>query len=73
MMPDMSGLEVLDKIKEMDPSIEVIMVTSLAEESIAIESIEKGTTDYVTKPIDLNHLEDVIDIKFLLMSTEEKL
>jgi len=48
------------------------MVTGLAEQDIAIESLKKGAFDYITKPIDLNHLEDVIDLKILQMSTEEE-
>ena len=72
MMPDMNGLQVLGKIKESAPSIEVIMVTSLAEHDIAIASLKRGATDYITKPIDLNHLEDVIGLKLLQMSTEEE-
>ena len=72
MMPDMNGLQVLDKIKESAPSIEVIMVTGLAEHDIAIASLKRGATDYITKPIDLNHLEDVIGLKLLQMSTEEE-
>ena len=71
MMPDMNGLQVLDKIKESAPSIEVIMVTGLAEEDIAVESLKKGAFDYITKPIDLNHLENVIGLKIIQMSEEE--
>ena len=71
MMPDMNGLKVLEKIKERSPSIEIIMVTGLAEQDIAVASLKKGAFDYITKPIDLNHLEDVIDLKILQMSTEE--
>ena len=72
MMPDMNGLQVLSKIKESAPSIEVIMITGLAEQDIAIESLKKGAFDYITKPIDLNHLENVIGIKIIQMSTEEE-
>jgi len=71
MMPDMNGLQVLEKIKEIAPSMEVIMVTSMADEDIALSSLKKGACDYITKPIDLNHLENVIDLKMLQMSTEE--
>jgi len=72
MMPDMNGLQVLDKIKEMAPSMEVIMVTSMAEHDIAVSSLKRGASDYVTKPIDLNHLEAVIGLKMIQMSTDEE-
>ena len=71
MMPDMNGLQVLDKIKESAPSIEVIMVTGLAEQDITVESLKKGAFGYITKPIDFNHMEDVIGIKIIQMSPEE--
>ena len=71
MMPDMNGLQVLRKVKEIAPSIEVVMVTGLADQDIAIESLKKGAFDYITKPIDFNHLEDVIGIKIIQMSPEE--
>lgn len=67
MMPDMNGLQVLEEIKKIDSSIIVIMVTSMAEEDIAIASIKKGAAEYITKPIDLNHLEGVLAIKLLMM------
>ena len=70
MMPDMNGLEVLDRIKEEDPSIEVIMVTTLTDFDTSIESLKKGACDYVTKPIDLNHLEEMLNLKMMQMLTE---
>ena len=70
MMPDMNGMEVLDKIKEMSPSTVVIMVTALAENALGVESIKRGAFDFVTKPIDLKHLEFLIEFKILQNSIE---
>jgi CheY-like chemotaxis protein len=70
MMPDMHGLKVLDKIKETFPSIEVIMVTALAENAVGIESIKRGAFELVTKPIDLKHLQFLIEFKILQKSVE---
>ena len=70
MMPDMHGMEVLDKIKETSPSTVVIMVTALAENAIGVESIKRGAFDFVTKPIDLKHLEFLIEFKILQQSVE---
>ena len=71
MMPDMHGMEVLDKIKETSPSTVVIMVTALAENAIGVESIKRGAFDFVTKPIDLKHLEFLIEFKILQKSVED--
>ena len=70
MMPDMNGMEVLDKIKETSPSTVVIMVTALAENAVGVESIKRGAFDFVTKPIDLKHLEFLIEFKILQQSVE---
>jgi DNA-binding NtrC family response regulator len=44
-----NGIEILKEIKLINPSIEVIMLTSNEDISIAIESFRKGATDYVIK------------------------
>ena len=73
MMPDMHGMEVLDKIKETSPSTVVIMVTALAENAVGVESIKRGAFDFVTKPIDLKHLEFLIEFKILQKSVEDEM
>jgi DNA-binding NtrC family response regulator len=70
MMPDMHGLEVLDKIKERRPSMDVIMVTALNDHDIGMQSLSRGAYDYVTKPIDLDHLERLVDFKSFQMIDE---
>jgi DNA-binding response OmpR family regulator len=59
-MPDMHGLQALNRIKEISPSTPVIMVTGLAEHAIGLESLQRGASDFVTKPIDLDHLERLL-------------
>ena len=55
-MPDMGGLDVLDKIKEYDATIEVLMLTGHGSAGSGIEAKEKGAFDYIMKPIDLTEL-----------------
>ena len=55
-MPDMSGLDVLDKIKEHDSTIEVLMLTGHGSAGSGFEAKEKGAFDYIMKPIDLIEL-----------------
>ncbi|HEY5535589.1 MAG TPA: sigma-54 dependent transcriptional regulator [Ignavibacteria bacterium] len=58
-MPGMSGLELLVKIKEIDPVCIVILITAFASVPSAIQALKEGAYDYVTKPVDpdeLNHL-----------------
>ncbi len=58
-MPGMNGLELLVKIKEIDPVCIVILITAFASVPTAIQALKEGAYDYVTKPVDpdeLNHL-----------------
>ena len=64
-MPGIDGLEVLKKIRKIDPTIGVIMVTVVAEIEKAKKTFELGAYDYVTKPVDLCYLEKVVEVKML--------
>ena len=64
-MPGMGGMEVLKKIKEIDPSVGVIMVTVVDNNEQAKETLKMGAYDYITKPVDLNYLENVLMVKML--------
>ena len=57
-MPGMNGIELLKKIKYLNPDTEVIMITGHGDMDLAIESIKYQATDFVTKPIN----DDVLDI-----------
>ena len=70
-MPHMDGLEALDKIKEISPSTDVIMVTALTEHDLALEAMKRGALDYVTKPISLKYLGELIGFKLLQRSLEK--
>ena len=49
-MPGMSGIDLLKKAKEIDPSIEVIIMTGFATTESAIEAVQLGAFDYLKKP-----------------------
>jgi len=55
-MPGMTGIEVLQKIKARNPQIEVILLTGHASAASGVEGIKSGAFDYLTKPIELDHL-----------------
>ncbi len=50
-MPHLSGMEVLERIMEFDPSTEVILMTAHYSTESAVEAIKKGASDYLNKPI----------------------
>lgn len=57
-MPKMSGLEVLQRIIDFDPAIDVILMTAHYTSETAVEAIRKGAADYLNKPISLTVLRE---------------
>jgi DNA-binding NtrC family response regulator len=57
-MPVMSGMEVLERIVEFDPSIEVILMTAHYSTESAVEAIRKGAADYLNKPVPIAVLRE---------------
>jgi len=55
-MPGISGLEALQKIKELDHTLPVIMITKSEEESIMEEAIGSQISDYLIKPVNPNQI-----------------
>ncbi len=59
-MPEMDGLEALEKIKELFPDVMVIMTTAYEETNIVVEAMKKGAHDFIIKPVMMDLLEEVI-------------
>jgi DNA-binding NtrC family response regulator len=55
-MPGLTGIELLDKLKEKDMGIDVIIITGYGSIDSAVAAIRKGAYDYITKPFDLDEL-----------------
>jgi DNA-binding NtrC family response regulator len=55
-MPKMDGLEFLEKAKETNPDIPIIMVSGHGNIDTAVDAVKKGAYDYISKPPDLNRL-----------------
>ena len=55
-LPDMNGLEVLQKAKEMVPEVCVIMLTAFGDIETAVTAMKKGAFDFVSKPVNLEQL-----------------
>ncbi len=64
MMPKMDGIEVLQRIKETHPDIDVIMITGLNEIDTAVKAMKLGAFDYLPKPFDPEEFELVVDRAF---------
>ena len=60
-MPNTDGLQVLERLKDIDRSAIVIMVTAVTVLSTAIEAMRKGAYDYIQKPFNANELKIKVD------------
>jgi two-component system nitrogen regulation response regulator NtrX len=73
-MPEMDGMEVLDKMMQSSPDIPVIMISGHGNIDTAVEAIKKGAYDFIEKPLDLNRLlvtiRNAIDKKELVTETK---
>jgi signal transduction histidine kinase len=56
-MPEMDGIELLRRLKKVNPDTEVIMITGHGDMDLAIKSVKYEATDFVTKPINDEVLE----------------
>ncbi len=70
-LPDMDGVNLLLKIKQAEPGIEVIMLTGFASVDTAIRSMKLGAYDYLTKPCKLAELAAIIAKAFEKKSLAE--
>jgi two-component system NtrC family response regulator len=71
-MPDIDGIEVLKGIKEINPSIPVIMITAHGTIDTAIEAMKIGATDYITKPFKLEEIKAQIKKALHLSNLENE-
>jgi DNA-binding NtrC family response regulator len=64
MMPKLTGMEVLQRVKETHPDIDVIMITGLNQIDTAVKAMKLGAFDYLPKPFDPDELEMVVTRAF---------
>jgi signal transduction histidine kinase len=60
-MPDMSGLEVLEAIRQVQPEMEVLMMTGYGTVETAVSAMKKGAYDFIQKPFDLGEMLALVD------------
>mgnify|MGYP001145888914 CR=1 FL=1 len=55
-MPKMDGIEFLEKAKEINPEVPVVVISGHGNIDTAVEAVKKGAFDYISKPPDLNRM-----------------
>ncbi len=60
-MPDIDGMEILKKLKTVDPEICVVMLTGYSTVESAVEAMKAGAYDYISKPFNIEELKLIIE------------
>lgn len=59
-MPTVGGMDLLERMLVVDPGVDVILITAHYSAESAVEAIQKGACDYMTKPLDIDKLRSRI-------------
>ncbi|MCI8295860.1 MAG: response regulator [Lachnospiraceae bacterium] len=57
-MPNMDGLQALKKIKEDFPAAKIVMCTAMGQETMVIDAIKSGASDFIVKPFNTERIVD---------------
>ena len=60
-MPNMDGLQALKKIREADPSAKIVMCTAMGQESMVVDAIKSGASDFIVKPFDAQRVVQTVN------------
>ena len=60
MMPGLSGLDLLTRVRELDADLPMVMITGFPSIDTAVKVIKEGATDFITKPFNLDHAKLVV-------------
>jgi len=60
-MPGMDGIELLQRVRQTNKEVVVIVITAFATVDTAVKALKEGAFDYITKPIDPDYLDHMVD------------
>jgi len=61
-LPDSSGIDLLSRMREDESRIPVVLMTAHAEVDLAVEAMKQGARDFLTKPVEAEHLRSLIEV-----------
>jgi two-component system NtrC family response regulator len=59
-MPGLSGVELMTRLRAANPDLQVIVMTAFGTVASAVDAMKRGAADYLTKPVDLDELEVLV-------------
>ncbi|NNF98221.1 MAG: sigma-54-dependent Fis family transcriptional regulator [Desulfobacteraceae bacterium] len=71
-LPDMNGLEVLDRMVDLCELAKVIMITAYQDMETTIEAMKKGAFDYIRKPLDVDEVEKAVNRALRILEVDRE-
>ena len=69
-MPGLTGSDALIAIQALAPAVKVIMVSGTSDVALAQRTLARGAFDYITKPVDLEHLAQSVETAVMMKRLE---
>ncbi|HTY20901.1 MAG TPA: response regulator [Geobacteraceae bacterium] len=73
MMPKMGGLDLLKRLKEIEPTIVVVIMTGFAEKEIILKALKADADDFITKPLNLLQLKTAVNKSLVKKALKEEI
>jgi signal transduction histidine kinase len=73
MMPRMDGLELLKRLKELEPTVVVIMMTGFADKELILRALKADADDFINKPLNLLQLKSAVDKALVKQALKEEI
>jgi diguanylate cyclase (GGDEF)-like protein len=72
-LPDISGIEILRKVKERTPNVEVIIITAYGTVDSIVEAVKEGAFDFIVKPAELSRISVAVKNAITKRNLEKEL
>jgi two-component system sensor histidine kinase/response regulator len=73
MMPGIGGIELLKRLKEIEPTLVVIVMTGFAEKDVILNALKADADDFITKPLNLLQLKTAVDKALVKKALKEEI
>lgn len=60
-MPEMDGINAVEKVLEVSPDTKIIMCSAMGQQAMVIEALKKGAKDFIVKPFDKSRIQQAIE------------
>ena len=61
-LPDGNGLEMMEELKQVDPTVGIIVMTGIGDDQMGRQALSQGAVDFIKKPLDFDHLGRIVKV-----------